>query len=80
MNGPARVTPTLLVLVVALILAPSGCGQAIQRVEVSGKVLLDGEPLTVGTIRFVPASGSSCQQPDHGGWVISDHSKVAHGW
>ena len=40
-----------------MMLALGGCGQAVQRVAVSGKVLLDGEPLTVGTIRFVPASG-----------------------
>ena len=28
-----------------------------QRVEVAGKVQLDGEPLSMGTIRFVPGAG-----------------------
>jgi hypothetical protein len=36
----------------------AGCGQhSDERVPVAGRVLIDGEPLTAGTIRFVPATG-----------------------
>jgi hypothetical protein len=61
--GFALIAPTSVVLVVSLILAQGGCGQAIQRVAVSGQVLLDGKPLTVGTIRFIPASGRPASSP-----------------
>lgn len=56
-----------LVASVFLLLVVDGCEQAVQRVAVSGQVLIDGEPLTKGTIRFVPASGrpaSSQISPD----------------
>ncbi len=59
--NPALVASVFLLLVVG------GCDQAVQRVAVSGQVLIDGEPLTKGTIRFVPASGrpaSSRISPD----------------
>ena len=49
--NPALVASVFLLLVVG------GCDQAVQRVAISGKVLIDGEPLTMGSIRFVPASG-----------------------
>jgi hypothetical protein len=42
---------------VFMLLVAGGCDQGAQRVPVSGQVLIDGEPLTMGTIRFVPASG-----------------------
>lgn len=39
----------------ALIVSVGGCGEGRpQRVPVSGQVLIDGKPLTVGYIRFVP--------------------------
>jgi hypothetical protein len=39
-------------------LAGTGCEQAaVERVPVAGKVLIDGQPLTEGTIRFVPELG-----------------------
>lgn len=39
-------------------LGTTGCGQsADRRVPVSGIVRIDGQPLTTGTIRFVPESG-----------------------
>jgi len=49
--------------VVIVIPIAAGCGQAVERVPVAGKVLLDGKPLTVGTIRFVPADGRPASSP-----------------
>lgn len=44
----------LLLLAVAM----AGCGDGRpSRVPVSGKVLIDGKPLTLGYIRFVPSDG-----------------------
>lgn len=34
-----------------------GCGEKSNRVTVSGNVTLDGEPIEIGTIRFVDKSG-----------------------
>jgi hypothetical protein len=50
---------TLLIVVVALqCCGLSGCGDGRPaRVPVSGKVLIDGQPLTVGAVRFVPEHG-----------------------
>ena len=42
----------------ALILAATGCGDGRpERVPVAGVVLIDGEPLTSGNIKFVPKDG-----------------------
>ena len=42
-------------LLVVLMIGVSGCGDGRPaRVAVSGKVLIDGEPLTLGNIKFVP--------------------------
>ena len=46
-----------LVACVALLLVAGGCEPRVQRFPVSGRVLIDGEPLTSGSIRFVPESG-----------------------
>ena len=35
----------------------TGCTEQSTRVPVSGSVFIDGQPLTAGTIRFVPATG-----------------------
>jgi len=43
-------------LVLAMLLV-GGCGKRVQRVPVSGKVLIDGEAVTLGMIRFIPDSG-----------------------
>ena len=55
------VTTRVVVVELSLLLialAGGGCEQvAIERVPVAGKVLIDGQPLTAGTIRFVPKSG-----------------------
>jgi hypothetical protein len=40
-----------------LILANSGCDNRPSRVPVSGIVLIDGQPLTRGNIKFVPVDG-----------------------
>jgi hypothetical protein len=38
--------------------AACGCGDdRPRRVPVSGRVLIDGKPLTIGSVRFVPAAG-----------------------
>lgn len=38
--------------------AASGCGDGRpDRIDVSGQVLIDGEPLTYGVVRFVPRGG-----------------------
>jgi hypothetical protein len=45
-------------LVVAVLVLASGCGDGRpQRVPVSGVVLIDGQPLSQGNIKFVPKSG-----------------------
>jgi hypothetical protein len=47
--------PYLLLLTLPLAV---GCGDSsIERVPVSGQVLIDGRPLTSGTIQFVPEEG-----------------------
>lgn len=46
-----------LVASVTALLVAGGCQRGVERVAVSGKVLIDGEPLTLGTIRFVPKTG-----------------------
>ncbi len=35
-----------------------GCGDGIERVQVSGKVTYAGQPVEVGQIRFIPAPGT----------------------
>jgi hypothetical protein len=41
-------------LVIALVVLSVGCDSRPKRVKVSGQVLIDGEPLNVGTVQFVP--------------------------
>jgi hypothetical protein len=44
----------------------AGCGQNPEaRVAVSGRVLIDGDPLTGGTIRFVPETGRPASSAIH---------------
>jgi len=66
---------------VFLLLFVGGCEQAVQRVAVSGQVLIDGEPLKMGSIRFVPESGraaSSRISPD-GSFRVAMKSLAASG-
>jgi hypothetical protein len=52
---PVKVYQTILLVSVA---AAVGCeGGATERVPVAGKVLVDGQPLSSGTIQFVPKAG-----------------------
>ena len=46
------------VLAVALVLLPSGCGGKYKPVPVEGIVTLDGKPLEGATVSFVPADGA----------------------
>jgi len=46
----------LLVLTVAIV--TTGCSQGPPKFEVSGNVTLDGEPITTGSVMFMPADGS----------------------
>ena len=54
-------TPAILLSTLALIaLVVTGCGRAGDgKVEVSGNVVFDGQPITSGDIRFVPDSRKS---------------------
>ena len=52
--GPAlRMT-----LVVVCLAAPAGCGPVGNHAAIHGEVKLDGEPLTEGSILFLPATGT----------------------
>ncbi len=52
---PARAGLFLVCLSLLLLFACTGCGDGRpKRLQVSGQVLIDGEPLTFGYIRFVP--------------------------
>ncbi len=53
---------TRVIVVCILIAGAVGCDDRPKRVAVSGSVLIDGEPLTVGNIRFVPTG----QRPSAG--------------
>ncbi len=51
--GLCRLVAMLGLFAVALSLAGCGDGRT-ERVPVSGQVLIDGEPLTIGSIRLIP--------------------------
>lgn len=51
----------------ATVFCSSGCEKTPQRVPVAGRVLLDGQPLEEGSVRFVPAKGRPV-----GGQIQSD--------
>lgn len=46
-------------LVVALIIVAAGCSKGPAFGELSGQVTIDGQPLTHGTIRFMPVDGNT---------------------
>jgi hypothetical protein len=56
LGGFAFRVPSLIVAVCCAVLA-SGCDDRPTRVPVSGIVLIDGQPLTRGNIKFVPENG-----------------------
>jgi hypothetical protein len=47
----------LLIAIPSLAMMAMGCGEQSARYQVAGKVLIDGEPLPAGLIRFVPDKG-----------------------
>lgn len=58
-------------IIVAMV---GGCGQQRpRRVPVSGRVLLDGKPLTFGVVRFLPPESrpSTGKLDDHGRFALS---------
>jgi hypothetical protein len=68
--GLARRRAALAVLLLALL---SGCSDRPSLVHVSGKVLIDGQPLTMGNIKFVPegARASWGKLDQNGGFTLS---------
>lgn len=50
----------------------SGCGDAIQRVGVSGQVTLDGQPLEQGSITLLPLQGG----PSAGGKIVDGSFEI----
>ena len=58
--GIATWTPLLPAAALAMLLVGCGDGRP-SRVAVSGRVLIDGKPLTIGTIRFIPSDSRASQ-------------------
>jgi hypothetical protein len=46
-------------IVMVLLLCVAGCGKDAATGSVSGVVRLDGKPLTLGSVRFIPSAGRS---------------------
>lgn len=44
-------------LLAFILVAPVGCSEQSQRYPIAGKILIDGEPVTKGSIQFVPDTG-----------------------
>ncbi|MEM9352317.1 MAG: hypothetical protein AAGA92_04835 [Planctomycetota bacterium] len=73
-NALGRPLSGLFFAILGTILAASGCGDGLPtRVKVAGKVLIDGQPLPQGNIKFVPSGGRPSAgkvQPD-GSFVLT---------
>ncbi len=79
-------------LVCLLTLAIAGCNKGPERVPVSGQVLIDGKPLTVGHIELHPTGARRSQgkiddkgrftlyakEPNEPGVTIGEHDVVIH--
>jgi len=66
--------PVAMLWVLLVPLAVAGCGDGRpERLEVSGQVLIDGTPLTYGTVRFVPkgARASSGRLDENGRFTLT---------
>ncbi len=50
------------------VLAISGCGDDLERAEVSGRVTVDGQPIKRGQVRFVPIGGT--KGPSWSAWIM----------
>jgi len=48
---------TWMALCGVIVVCVCGCGEQQTRLPVAGRVLIDGEPLTTGSIQFVPETG-----------------------
>jgi len=64
-----------------LLLVVNGCNRGPERVPVAGQVLIDGKPLTTGTIRFVPETGrpASARIEDDGSFRVSTKTLAGGG-
>ena len=58
MARPIRQLDALLLSLATILIVGCGDGRP-QRVTISGQVLIDGQPLKYGSIRFVPKNGRS---------------------
>ena len=66
--------PVIMLVVLLVSLAMVGCGDGRpERLEVSGQVLIDGQPLTYGSVRFVPkgARASSGRLDENGRFTLT---------
>lgn len=54
---PLSTRLSFLILLVSIAIMVSGCGGRPSRVKVSGKVTIEGKPLSVGGISFKPVEG-----------------------
>lgn len=54
-----RLRRVLVSSLLLLLLGAPGCGDGVPRATVSGEVLLDGQPLSQGAIKFVPMEGTT---------------------
>ena len=63
-----------MILSVSLLLAVAGCDSGDGRLEVSGTVTLDGEPLPSGSISFRPMQGT--HGPTGGGEIVDGRFSI----
>ena len=74
-NIHAKLIAKLIIVVGACLLLTVGCGQPGNRLGLNGTVTLDGEPLEVGSIAFLP--GSDTKGPTAGGRISEGQFSVA---
>lgn len=73
--------PFLRMIAVTMLMMPLGCGRSVgpRFVPVEGRVSLGGQPLTIGTIHFVPDTSQGNDGPMSRGVLRSDGSFSMHG-
>ena len=85
-----RPVDSFLRLSVVVLIFVAGCDSRPMRVQVSGKVLIDGEPLKYGAVEFVPDKGRqstgiidsngnfklTCFEPGDGALIGTHHVQV----
>ena len=74
---PISVWSSLAVVLLATLLVGCGDGRP-SRVPVSGQVLIDGKPLTLGSIRFIPSDSRASQGAldDNGRFTLNCYEKA----